>query len=512
MKESNNIEESPNLTHLTIVGGMWQSFSVIGYAILQLVVLSILARLVSPVEFGVIAIANIVAGFVLLFSQIGLGLAIIQRRSVEECHTTTAFTVSVLLGIGCVILLWIIAPSVAVFFESPESQTVLRAISFSFFFNSIGAVPSAMLQKELRFKTLMWVQLSTYFLSYVCVAIPLALLGRGVWALVAGISANALANSFLIVVASKWRISFGIDGKALKELISYGGGATIMKLFSYLSYQIDYVVTGRLLGIELLGLYERAFSLMLLPGRYLGEVLDRVLFPAMSQIQSNTQRLSNAYLRSIELSNLLLLPLSILMVIWAENIVGLLLGSQWLSVVLPFQLLAVAISLRVIGRMSEALIHASGKVYLGSVVKIGYFILVLLGSWIGAAWGIAGVAAAVSLATLVNFAAISALCIYLVQTDVYEYIKRLWPGVFNGIIYLVINLFLQFFLSRALISSHLSLLVVLIVNGIVFFLIGRYRISWLGQEFLWLLGNIVVLFPVKMQLVVSKLLLEHKNT
>jgi O-antigen/teichoic acid export membrane protein len=486
---------------------MWQSFSVTGYAFLQLIILSILARLVSPAEFGILAIANMVSGFAMLFAQMGMGPAVVQRQLVEERHTTTASTIAILLGLGCAVILWVIAPAVAVFFDAPESQNVLRAVGFSFLFNGLGAIPHALMQKQMCFKSLMQVQLSAYFFGYAVIAIPLALLGYGVWSLVIGILTTALINSLLAIIVSKWRVRFGVDASALKELLGYGGGATIMKVFSYSSYQVDYIVIGRLLGVELLGLYERAFSLMLLPGRYLGDVLDKVLFPAMSQIQDDKQRLSKVYLRGLELSNLLLFPVSVLMVIWANDIVGLFLGQQWSAVVFPFQLLAIGISLRIIGRMSESLIYSSGRVYTGSAIKLGYFLLVLLFSWFGARWGLPGVAGAVTFATFINFVAISGLSIRIVKTNVYDYLKKIWPGIFLGSIYLFFNLILHFVLNQTLAFLVLRLIVILFFNIGILLFIWRFKPHWLGEELLWLLSNLSELLPTTVHLILSKDLL-----
>ena len=224
---------------------MWRFTSVGTFALFQLIVFSVLARLVTPAEFGTLAIANLVNGLVGMFVQIGLGPALIQRRKITPDHLNTAFSISILLSLVGTTLMWQLAPTVSAFFRTPEAKDVLRVVSLSFLFASLGVVPEAALQRELRFKSIMIAYLGGYIFGYGAIAIPMAFAGFGVWSLISGILGYSLLRSILLMVISPRRPNMSLKLRAGQELMSYGGGQTIMRFFNYAALQADYFIIGR---------------------------------------------------------------------------------------------------------------------------------------------------------------------------------------------------------------------------------------------------------------------------
>jgi PST family polysaccharide transporter len=188
----------------------------------------------------------------------------------------------------------------------------------------------------------------------------------------------------------------------LREIIHFGGGFTLSRILSYGAKQGDYFVIGRVLDAASLGIYTRAYQLMMLPAKYFGEVLNKVLFPIMSKTQSEQSRLKKMYLTSVAMSSLFSAPSSVLMIILAGEIVMIVLGSKWLDVILPFQVLALGVLPRISYKVDDTLARALGAMYRRSARDAIYAFLVIIGSWFGLKWGLSGAAAGVLIAVVIN--------------------------------------------------------------------------------------------------------------
>ena len=163
-----------NLTQSTLFGLAWQYASVFSQALLQLIVLAVLARLLSPEDFGLLGAAMIFVGFAALISQLGVGPAIVQRSELTSIHIRVGFTLSILLSLALTLSLWVVTPFVAMFFHSDELRNVLPVISLNFFFAGFGVVATSVLRRNLQFDKLMRIDVASYLFGYALVGITLA--------------------------------------------------------------------------------------------------------------------------------------------------------------------------------------------------------------------------------------------------------------------------------------------------------------------------------------------------
>lgn len=391
------------LTQRTLAGMLWMSYGKAAFAILQLIVLAVLARLVTPLDFGVISAALIVIGFSSIVSQLGLGPAIVQRPQLEPRHLDTAFSASVLMGLALGAIIWIGAPLAATFMHLDGVTPVLRALSWVFPLNGLGTVSASLLSRELRFSWLANVEVVSYGIGYGAVGVATALLGWGVWALVAGQLGQAIVRNAVLLAKHPPRLPPTMERQSLRDLVYFGGGFTIAKLANYAALYGDNVVTGRFLGAEALGYYGRAYSLMSAPAYAFGAVLDAVLFPAMARVQDDPERLSTAYRRGVALIAILVLAPSATIILLAPEIIQAMLGSRWTAVVVPFQILGIGMLFRTSYKMSDSIARSTGVVYRRAWRQVVYAGLVVLGAWIGQRWGIAGVAWGALAALAINF-------------------------------------------------------------------------------------------------------------
>jgi O-antigen/teichoic acid export membrane protein len=392
-----------SLTHHTVAGIMWMSYGKAAFSILQLVVLAVLARLITPAQFGVVSAALVVIGFSAIMSQLGLGPAIVQRPELERRHIDTAFTFSFLLGLVLGAVIWLAAPQAAAFLHMPEAAPVLRALAWVFPLNGLGTVGMSLLSREMHFSWLANLDVISYGIGYGLIGITTALLGWGVWALVAAQIGQAIARTTVLLWKHPPSLRLTIERRALGELAYFGGGFTVARIANYVATNGDNFVVGRSLGAAPLGFYGRAYSLMSAPAYAFGTVLDQVLFPAMAKVQHDPPRLAAAYRRGVALIALVVLPASAVLILLGPEVIRVALGAKWGQVVVPFQILGIGMLFRTSYKMGDSISRSTGAVYRRAWRQILYAGLVVVGASIGSRWGIIGVSWGTLLALTVNF-------------------------------------------------------------------------------------------------------------
>jgi len=393
----------PSLTHRAVSGMVWTVWGSGATAALKVVVLVLLTRLLSPADFGVVGAALIVIGFSLNFSQLGLGPALVQRPALEPRHISTAFFATSGIGLLVAVIIWVLAPHIAGFFRMDQLVPVVRALALVFPIAGVSTVAENLIQRALGFRLLANADVLGYGVGYGLVGVVLALLGWGIWALVAGQLTQALLRAAILIRATPPLLRPRPTWVSFQELMVYGAGQSAARFGRLLANQADNLVVGRWLGATALGLYSRAYQLMAVPTALLGDVLDRVLFPTMARVQHDPRRLASAYLQGIALVGLVTLPAGVVAAVLASDLVAVVFGSRWEALVPPFQVLALGMMFRTSSRMSDALSRATGRVYRRAWRQWLYAGLVLLGAGVGQYWGVTGVAVGVLGAVFVNY-------------------------------------------------------------------------------------------------------------
>ncbi|HET7621719.1 MAG TPA: lipopolysaccharide biosynthesis protein [Gemmatimonadaceae bacterium] len=400
---------SKPLQRSALDGFLWLSAGNGVRAVLKIGVLAILGRLLTPADFGLVAAAAAVVWFTMIFSSLGVGPALVQRRELEPEHISTSFAFSLLLGLTLGALIAIFAPAIARVFRLEGLAPVLRGIAIVFPISALSTVSYCLLQRQLRFRAIAGAELISYAIGYGGVGVAMALLGYGVWALVgAEVSKEAVKSALLLrALPESRRLRF--HAGAFMELLHFGSGYTAGGIATYIALEADSLVVARFLGASALGLYGRAYELMLVPAKALGDVLNKILFPALSRVQDDPGRLALGYRRSLGVTALLVIPASVGIFILAPEIIATLLGGQWLGAVTPLRILILATYFQVGYMVGQSVANATGVVY-GTAWRSGaYAILVVLGAVIGQRWGIVGVAAGVAFAIIVNFLLVAQL-------------------------------------------------------------------------------------------------------
>jgi O-antigen/teichoic acid export membrane protein len=388
---------------------MWTFTGTGAQGLVQLLVLMALGRLLTPTDFGLMGAAGVIVALSQIVSQVGVGPAIIQRRELETIHIRAAFTISGVLGFVLGAAVWLAAPALAAFYRIPAVEPVLRGIALLFPIDGLNTVGESLLVRQLRFRLFVAVELLSYVLGYACVGVLLAWRGYGVWSLVAANVAQVTVRTIGMYLATMHAVRPSLNVRASRDLLSYGFGHSLAQVGALLSQQGDNLVVGRWLGAAALGVYGRAYNLMVMPASVFGRIVNRVLFPVMAQVQDERERLAGAYERVLAIVALMSLPVSTFLWVAAPEFIPALLGPGWTGVILPFRLFTVSLLFRMSSKISDACTKAAGAVYSRALVQGIFAVLVLIGALIGQLRGVGGVAVAVSVAMGINWLAMAEL-------------------------------------------------------------------------------------------------------
>ena len=429
---SSNGADGMSLSARALSGLGWSYLATFVKAFLSLLVLVILARLLAPADFGLLAIAWI---FILLGIRVGQGLvgpAIIQRSELTDRHIQAGFTLSLMIGLLVAVMIWLVAPVVGEFFKESEAALILQWLSVIFIINGIGNVPAHLLRRELRFRELMIADILAYSIGYGLTAVFLAFQGYGVWALVWGEIMHKVIHTLMVIRCTHIRLYPRWAQREATDLLSTGAGFSLARFFEFIARQGGHFVIGRWLGAASLGFFTRADKLILLPKNYVSQSLFQVLFPAMAQRQQGTERLATIYLYGTEILSLVAIPVGVLLFVCAPEIVSVILGGQWGPVVVLLQILAFAVLFQMCDILNIAAIGAVGAVYRQAWRQGIHAFLVVAGAWFASRWGLEGVVMAIVAAQVAAYLLLTQLTVTLLELHTGRLLRCFVPALWTA--------------------------------------------------------------------------------
>lgn len=374
-----------------ISGVKWAGGAQILRNILAIIAMVILARLLSPVDFGLMGMAVVVIAFLELSGELGIGAAIIQRPNLSNELLSSAFWFNAGLGVLLSLLLIGAAPYFATFFREERLAAILSVLAIALLASRLGAVQRALLERQLRFAELATIDISATFFG-ATVGIVSAYLGRGVWSLVFQTITIAVTTTGLYWTFSSWRPAFAFSRSQVSSIMGFSLNLTGANIFNYCARSADNIIIGRYLGAQDLGYYSLAYQIMLYPMQHVSRVIGRVLFPVMSQIQDDDERLRRACLWVVPGLAIITLPMMAGLWAIATPFVQVVFGPDWGPVAILLLIMAPVGAIQSVG--VTGLFQTKGRTdlqfrwaFFASSVAITSFL-------IGVQWGIYGVATA----------------------------------------------------------------------------------------------------------------------
>lgn len=352
------------LKHKISSGIGWTFTQLIVDSVFGLVVKLILARLLIPEHFGIVGMAIVFTGLISTINELGMASALIQfkQENLRRIHYDTVFWLSILFSLTTfVLLVVVIGPFAAWFYDEPILTLVISVIGISVFLNPLNLVHRVQLTRDLRFKALSIIA-STASIAGGVGAITLALLGAGVWSIVAQGIIATLVSIPLMWRTTRWLPRFKFSKHALKDVIGFGVYDTFLRALVFLTKNIDYLLIGWLLGAKLLGIYTLAFLLTDTFRQKIMAVLNKVMFPVYSQLQDNRSAIKNYYLQVVKYNTLIVTLFMVIFFLYSVPLLDLLFGPEWDLASFPLQAMAIASVIHAVGGTSSAVLKGIGRV------------------------------------------------------------------------------------------------------------------------------------------------------
>jgi len=470
-----------DLTGRTLTNFLWMFAGGGTASALKIGVLLILARVLSPTEFGIVSAALTVVALAEITGQIGIAPSIVQVKDLTHAHMATGFVATVLMGFLLALAFYSLSAPIALLYQMPEVAPLIEVFALLFAIKGIGMVSEALMQREMRFRTIAILQLVSYLVGYASVAVTLALLGFGVWALVWGQLGQALLLTVGYVLLAHDGLGLGFKWSTFKSMLRFGFGVSLTQIGNYISQNADYFIVGRFLGPEALGFYSRAYLLLKQFSQIIGRMGDQVLFPTLSSIQDDRQRLQRALNRTLSLVAMLQVPLTALLVITAPEIILVLMGPQWEPAILPFQILVGVLFFRTAYKFVGSILRASGKVYVAALWQWGHAAAVCVGAYFGKAYDVWGVSLGVSAAVIFCHLFGLALVHRCVGVDSSQSLRRLVIYAMLGAVMAAILVVMRATLLPVL-GSLLTLLALITFIGLFYLALLASKPSFFGGE------------------------------
>lgn len=490
-----------NLTNKVLDGFLWMSLSKIAHIILHLIILAILARLLTPNDFGMLAASMVVINLSDIFVQIGVGPSIIIKKNIDDDFIKTAFSLSLIFGFGFGILILVFAPHIAKIFKISDLTNILIVLCLIFPIKSFSVVAESLLKKYMKFRLLAYRSIISYAIGYGLIGIILAFLDFGIWALVAATISQVLVNSVFVLIAYPHNKKLYINKYLVKELLYYGGGFTLSRIFNYTANQADNFIVARWLGPSSLGFYNRAYTLMKTPINLYGQMLHDVLFPALSSIRDKSSEMTSVFSKGTMIISVLSLPVMLLMIVLAPEIIMIFLGKQWIAAIAPFQIIAFSMYFRVGYRISNTVAKSSGIIYKNAYLQIIYTFLIIIAALIGKNWGINGVAMGVTIAIFIQFLLMSNLGLSVTTITWVKFLRLHLPAlVYTAILspFIIAATYycrIQEYPDAIVFISNIIVIVVITLS-----LIKLRLHRYLGREFVSNMNNFVAIVKRKIHI------------
>src|SRR5271165_3008626 len=320
-------------------GALISTFSQGVNFVLRIGSMVVLARILTPADFGLVGMVTACTGFLLLFRDAGLSMATVQRVSISREQISMLFWVNLVFGGVLAALCAAVAPILTRFYNEPRLFWVAVVIGTGFVFNGAAAQHRATLQRDMRFAVLALIDVVSIVVS-VALGIGMAMAGQGYWALVGMVVCPNAVGLLGVWAAGGWMPVGPRRGTDVLSMLKYGGTVTLNNLVAYVAYNADKVLLGRFWGAEALGIYGRAYQLINLPTDNLNATIGMVAFPALSRLQNDPERLRSYFLKGYGLFLSLVMPITMGCALFAEDIVRVFLGPKWGEAVPVFRLLA----------------------------------------------------------------------------------------------------------------------------------------------------------------------------
>lgn len=344
-----------NIKKELINGVFWSAIEKYSGLIVNLIVSMILARILSPVEYGIVAIATVIITFLQIFSTVGIGPAIIQK-DLDKSDINSIFTFTLILGIFITVIFFCASWPISFFYNNEQLIHVCHILCIQVFFASANVVPNALMAKNKRFKVIARRTIILQLFSGI-LSIFAALRGIGVYSLLISPVISSIGIFIWNLYYYRLCLDWSFNLKPVKKLFSFSSYQFLFEFVNYFSRNLDKLIIGKVMNVDMLGIYEKAYRLMQLPLQNITSVINPVLQPVLRDLQDDKKDLAEKYAKIVRFVATLSFPIGIILSFMSKEVIYLFFGKQWETAIPIFSILSLSLPLQMI-------LSTSGSIYL----------------------------------------------------------------------------------------------------------------------------------------------------
>jgi O-antigen/teichoic acid export membrane protein len=466
-------------------GVVWSYLTFVIGKIMVFISTVILARLLTPEDFGLVGLASVVAGYLGTLHTFGVGEAFIQSKFGSEESANATFVLSTASGILLFLLSLVLTPIAAVFFREPRIEMIFPVLAFTYVLTGLTTIHDSLLVKELKFQQRLlptFIQSITKGLG----SIVLAFMGFGAWAIVWGVIIGTVAKSIVLVLVSPWKPSRAWDAQVTREIFGFGKYMVLQNIFGALEENIDYLIVGRQLGTTKLGLYSLGYRAPELAIISLPSVISNVIYPAYAKIQDNREMLQRSVLKTLQLVSWLAVPAGVGLSMISAAFILTFYTSKWEAAIPVMQLLSLYAMVYTITYNFGDAYKAMGRVDILSKLSFSTIVFTIFSLWFGARFGIIGVAWAHLLrVTLLGFVQV-AIVSRVLKASVFNVLEAIFkPFICAGLMALGMHGVSLLFGE----SGNATLLILQLLSGLVIYFISAWLINYKVTLSIWMMAR-----------------------
>jgi lipopolysaccharide exporter len=404
-----------NLTEQSVSAVKWSAFGNVARYSLQLGAQIVLARLLGPENYGLFALGMTVMTFSNMLANFGLAWGLVQAQDLTEEDVRFVVTWQLISGTAAAIGLYLLAPAIASFFNEARLESIVKWLSLACLINAATAPAGSLLRRKLDFKSINIIEVTSYIVGYIIIGVPLAYNSAGVWALVTAWLAQALCALLLNFIRCPHPIKplFWYEGAS--AMVGVGNTVFITNICNWLLNNLDRTLLGRFLNAQTVGLYTVGYNLANLPNTLFIGALQPAFLAAGARVQSEPGRLRSAYLSVLASVWILIMPMFILLAIIAQDLVGILYGSAWISSGVVLAILALSMPAYITWGMSTPILWNTGRKHWESILQLPVLLVAGLAFFSLASQGVVMVAIVAACTLLARAIVITSAACYLLK-------------------------------------------------------------------------------------------------
>jgi O-antigen/teichoic acid export membrane protein len=426
-------DESPGvqLGIKALRGVGWSSLTNVGIQVTRFGIFFVLARFLSPGDFGLVGMAVAAIAFAQVFQAGGLGIALIQRKTLTESQVSGSFWAIACLGSCLTVMLLAASSWVGRFYENQQVVPVLAALSFSFLFGALTVVPRALITRAIDFRKLFFIETGSALLGGV-IALVAAYQGFGVWSLVAGSLAECLCKMILLWAYTRWLPKMMFEFDSLKPLLPVALPVLGFAMVNYFAMNMDYLIIGKYLGPVALGLYTLAYKIMLMPLSQVSGAVASVALPGFSSIQDDRTKVGKGFLKMSRYISFITFPAMAGLAVVAPEAIYVFFGDRWMPAAEVLRVLTIVGAVSSIQATTGLLFISQGRSDIELKWSLFGTTCYVVGFFAGLPWGINGVAVGYAIAFVLSAPICFFIALRLVGLELRSLAVSLAPAMFGA--------------------------------------------------------------------------------